>query len=70
MAAAFYSIRLNPMLEAEELPTGISYLTACLANMDVDDFSLNKKVYKERGIQELAMFWGGVGHVTTFWSRC
>ncbi len=47
MAAAFYSIWLNPMLEAEELPTGISYLTACLANMDVDDFALNKEVYKK-----------------------
>lgn len=37
------TIRTDAMLKAEELPAGVSSLDTCLAHMDRDAFSLDRK---------------------------
>ncbi len=41
------AIRLDPMLKAVELPTGIANLATSLTNVDGDTLTLNKKNYKK-----------------------
>ncbi len=37
------AIRLDPVLQTVQLPTGIAHLDTGLANMDADTFTLKKK---------------------------
>jgi len=54
LVAWHLAVRLNTMLEAEELPTRISDLNACLADVDADGLTHGCKVGETKEFEMLA----------------